>query len=65
MALVLSRKRYEEVVITTKAGEQIVVGVAELRSDKVRLAFDANPNIKIHRREVHEAINQTPKPKAA
>lgn len=52
--LILSRKKNESVVID---GE-IVITVVEVRGDKVRLGFDAPKNIKIHRVEVAESIEQ-------
>ena len=54
--LVLSRKRDESVIITTKSGEQIVATVVEIRGDKVRLGFSADESIEVHRQEVFEAI---------
>ena len=49
--LVLARRRNESVVIFTPAGE-VTVTVLEIRGGKVRLGFDAPPNVPIHRREV-------------
>ena len=68
MALVLSRKRNEQIVATTKSGEQIVITVVELRGDKCRLAFDADDTTRINRREVQNVIdsqNQQPPRRAA
>ena len=59
MALVLSRKKNEEVVICTDTGEEIIVGVFEVRGDKVRLGFTANPKISIRRRELDNAIKRS------
>jgi carbon storage regulator len=52
--LVLSRKKNEAIVI----GHEITVTVVEIRGDKVRLAFQANPNIIIDRKEVYDAKNK-------
>lgn len=52
-ALVLSRTKGETVVI---ADGLIEITVAEVRGDKVRLAFVAPKDIPIHRKEVQEAI---------
>ena len=54
--LVLSRRRDESVIITTKSGEQIVATVVEIRGDKVRLGFSADISVEVHRQEVYEAI---------
>lgn len=50
--LVLSRKKYEEVVIA--GGIRIVI--VEIRGDKVRLGIEAPKDIEVHRKEVFEAI---------
>lgn len=46
--LVLSRKRGEKVVI----GGNIVVTFIEQRGNKIRLGFEAPPDIVIHREEI-------------
>ena len=46
--LVLSRKESEQVVID----DRIVVTVVEIRGDKVRLGFDAERDVEIHRAEI-------------
>ncbi len=58
--LVLSRKLHEEVVIYDPANPavHVVVSVTEIRGEKCRLAFTANRNISIHRRETYDAIQQ-------
>jgi carbon storage regulator len=56
--LVLSRKKDESVVINGN----IVVTVAGIRGDKVRLGIQAPADVPVHRLEVWEAIqreNQT------
>ena len=50
--LVLSRKRDEEVVI----GDSIIVGIVDIRGDKVRLGIQAPRDVPVHRREVAEQI---------
>ncbi len=50
--LVLSRKKNEAIVIN----DDIKVVIVEIRGDKVRIGFEAPPEIPIHRREIHEAI---------
>ncbi|MCE5269154.1 MAG: carbon storage regulator [Planctomycetaceae bacterium] len=50
--LVLSRKKNEGVVL---GGPGRVV-VVEIRGDKVRLGFDADPSVPVHRDEVNAAI---------
>lgn len=56
--LVLSRQRDEDVIITTKSGERIIVTIVDIRGDKVRLGFTADESVAIHRREVQEAIER-------
>lgn len=50
--LVLSRKKNERV----KIGGDLWVTVVEIRGDKVRLGFDAPPEVPVHREEVARAI---------
>lgn len=50
--LVLSRKKGEAV----KVGHDVWVKVIEIRGDKVRLGFDAPPEVPVHREEVAAAI---------
>lgn len=52
--LVLSRKPGEAITIN----ENIVVTIVEIRGDKVRLGIDAPKDIKVHRQEVFEAIQE-------
>lgn len=51
--LVLSRKPNETVEIL---GGQIVVHVFEVQGDRVKLGFEADPDIDINRGEVAQAI---------
>ena len=55
--LVLSRHRYEGVTIAHPAGN-IHVTVVEIRGDKVRIGFECDPSIPIHRDEVWAAIQR-------
>lgn len=57
--LVLQRKVEEDIVIVLPDGQEIVVTVTEIRNGcKVRLGIQAGGNIKVHRREVWEAIQR-------
>lgn len=56
--LVLSRQRDQDVIITTKSGERIIVTIVDIRGDKVRMGFTADESVAIHRREVQEAIER-------
>ncbi len=47
--LVLSRKKDESIMI----GEDIVILVAEIRGDKVRLGIEAPRHVSIYREEVY------------
>ena len=50
--LVLSRKRDEEILITTPAGDRITIKVIEIRADQVRIGFEAADTITIMRQEL-------------
>jgi carbon storage regulator len=52
MALVMSRKRGEKIVIS----DCITVEVIEIRGDKVRLAVTAPKPVPVHREEVWQQI---------
>lgn len=52
--LVLSRYRDESIMI----GDNIVITVVDIRSDKVRLGIAAPIEISVHRQEVFEAIQR-------
>ena len=54
--LVLSRKVGESIVI----GDNIVVSILEIRGDLIRVGIDAPKQVKVHRREVFEAIKGLP-----
>lgn len=57
--LVLSRKPGEHVCI----GSDIVVKVLFIDGNKVRLGFEAPPDVEVHRREVYERIVKEKKEK--
>ena len=50
--LVLTRKPDESVVITTEAGEEIIVSVLGVNGQQVRLGFDADESVIIDRSEL-------------
>ena len=52
--LVLSRKKYESIVINGN----IVVTVVELTGGRVRLAIEAPKDVPVHREEIYDAIQQ-------
>lgn len=55
--LVLSRHKDEEVYIEV-AGRLVKVMLVDIRGDKVRLGFEADEDVAIHRKEVYEAIQR-------
>jgi len=57
--LVLTRKTNESIII----GEDIVLTVIEIRSDRVRLGIKAPKEVSVHRREIYEAIKRGEAPK--
>jgi len=50
--LVLSRKVSDRTVL----GDDVVVTILEIRGDLIRVGIDAPKHVKVHRREVFEAI---------
>ncbi len=52
--LVLSRKAEESMII----GDNIKITVLDIRGGQVRIGITAPQDIKIHREEVYERINQ-------
>ena len=50
--LVLSRYTDEKIYV----GDDIVITVADIRGDRVRIGIDAPTDVPIHRKEVYEAI---------
>lgn len=63
IGLVLSRKVNEQIVIGEGA-DQIVITLCEAQPGKARIGINAPPTVKVHRREVYEAIKANPKPGA-
>lgn len=53
--LVLSRKRNEQITI----GEDIVITIVDVRSDKVRIGIEAPAHVPVHRQEIYLALNRT------
>lgn len=53
--LILTRKIMEKI----RVNDDISIVVLEIRGDRVRLGFEAGKDVKIHRQEVYEAIQQT------
>lgn len=52
--LVLQRTEGEQIWI----GDSIVITIASVRGDKVRVGIDAPKDIPVHRREVKEALDR-------
>ena len=52
--LTLSRQTHQEVIIETPEGRKIRVAVVQIDGGRVRLGFDADKEVKIHRRELVE-----------
>ena len=62
--LVLSRKSMESVVVSGPGGfeRMLKVTVLDIRNGSVRLGFEADASIPVHRSEVWERIRQTNPP---
>jgi carbon storage regulator len=62
--LVLTRKPQESVVVggTDRFERLLKVTVLEIKGGKVRLGFEADPNVAVHRLEVWERIFATGRP---
>ena len=56
--LVLTRKRHESVVVggSDRFQRILKVKVLEIRGEKVKLGFDVDPDVPVHRSEVWERI---------
>jgi carbon storage regulator CsrA len=56
--LVLSRKSQECVIVGGSASFQrkLTVKVLEIKGEKVKLGFDVDPDVPVHRLEVYERI---------
>jgi carbon storage regulator len=52
--LVLSRHRDETIMI----GDDVEITVVDIRGDKVRLGVHAPREVRVHRKEVYQAIQQ-------
>jgi len=52
--LVLSRKKGESVIISGN----IEVSILEISGDSVKIGFNAPPEIKVYRREIHDAMKE-------
>jgi carbon storage regulator len=57
MMLVLTRRKNEAIVI----GNNVVVTVADIRGDKVRIGIEAPKEISVHRKEVQELLDKEAK----
>jgi carbon storage regulator CsrA len=53
--LVLSRKPDQEIVVLV-GGEVITIVVCQARDGRVRLGFEASPEVRIWRREIYDAM---------
>ncbi len=62
MALVLTRREGERIIITTPAGETITVTVNDIGRDRVRLEIAADKNVRIDREEI-DAARREAKPR--
>jgi carbon storage regulator CsrA len=58
--LCLSRKPGETVTLVLPDGREATVRVIELRPDKVRLGFEAPPDVVIFREELREKFRRPP-----
>ena len=63
--LVLSRKNLESVVVGGSGGfeRMLKVTVLEIRGGKVKLGFDVDPTIPVHRSEVWERMHVNGRPR--
>lgn len=52
--LVLTRRPHQDLMI----GEDIVIHIAEINGDNVRIAIEAPRNVKIYRGEIYKAIRE-------
>ncbi len=53
--LILSRKKEEQIVI----GDDVVVTIIDLDSDKVKIGIDAPKNVKVFRKELIEDVKSS------
>lgn len=54
MALILTRRVNETLVITTPTGEEIRMTVLGVKGNQVRIGSTANTDVTIDREEIHE-----------
>ena len=54
--LVLTRKKNESIVI----GNDVIVTICEVNAGKVRIGVEAPQQVKVHRKEVYDAITGKP-----
>lgn len=52
--LMLSRKRHEKIIV----GDDVVISVAEIKPDRVKIGITAPIEITVHRDEVYDAIKR-------
>lgn len=52
--LVISRSRNESIYI----GDNIIITIADIRGDKVRIGIEAPLDVPVHRQEVWQAIKR-------
>jgi carbon storage regulator len=52
--LVLTRKRFQEIIIR----DDIKITIVEIRGDKVQIGIDAPRDVTVHRKEVYDRIIQ-------
>ena len=52
--LVLSRQRDESIMI----GDDVKITVVEIRGNKVKLGIEAPTSVKVHRKEIYQAIKR-------
>jgi carbon storage regulator len=58
--LVLTRKAGEQIVI----GQDIVISVLDVRGDRIRIGISAPPDVPVNREEVHQRIQNEQVPGA-
>lgn len=56
--LVLTRKLDEEIIIHQQNGILCSIKVSKIDGKQVRLAFDADPEVKIDRKEIYSKIRE-------
>ena len=52
--LVLTRKPHQQIMI----GDNVIINVVEVQGDNVRIAIEAQKEIKIYRGEIYRAIQE-------